>query len=868
MPDFDFDVTGAHGPCCKANIAAWIDLHKKVGTGFTITDLGLADDFKKIKVTVSEEGTSKADVQDYLQPALKCSGTYAIIDGDVDQIREKELLDRWWLAGVGLGSGLIMLLLPVAACSFSVMCVTAVVSSVITLGLGKESFLKAKGDLFKSTPKPGMDSLFALSTLSALGLSLVAIFVPGLPMMFEVGLLIFGFRHLGIAMKESMTRSMAAETSYHSLLLKKNVRQYVNGGFQETPSSQLRPGDVLLIPEGEMIPWDGWLIPARTSMTHEAYVLDISKPFGTTTPQVFPQDAAVLAGMIAQTSCWMRVGLGKSMAFGQPDSASSTEVLYVDTDENQIRVWHWMVALNQWQSFYLSAGDLIDLEGCDHTAGIRAAIDNRTTQHLSKEIREQLQRGILNHAAEYQWEQTSSFFQTSAQESAKTKSIEESLLQTRMDTLLGVFIPSVVLFSAVVGLFLCCCFSWIVALVCVMGILVTACPCTFGLIMPLVMKFAIRRAESEGILIYDPDVIEILPKVNTLLTDLHHTLTQGELSVDIDYCQSKETDVRTYLALLEQSSNHFIGKTIYRAIKGDDYLSITSLQCQPTQYPDGVIGDIGQYRYYLGSHKLLARWGIAREPGYIYLVREQDGEYVTQAMITVRDKLQPDAPLLIQTCQQRGWEVHVATGTDEKVAKPYQTELNLPSNVMHTDLWPVQADNHRSKTDVIDDLKKEEKKQRVIIFLGDGTNDASALAKADVGILKSYADAAYGIQPKAAVRIMPGRSLMSALILQDIARQAMDSVNQNMCLSLAYNLMAACLSTTLWLRYGIMLNPSVGALLMVLQIAIIFANVLRQSKKPLPSLEILRKSGLFSQSEQRPEHIDLRHSNEQKFVPT
>ena len=115
-------------------------------------------------------------------------------------------------------------------------------------------------------------------------------------------------------------------------------------------------------------------------------------------------------------------------------------------------------------------------------------------------------------------------------------------------------------------------------------------------------------------------------------------------------------------------------------------------------------------------------------------------------------------------------------------------------------------------------------------------------------MVMSYPEGQDSFQPKAHIRILHGRGVMSILKAKEIADSAIFSVYQNIWLSLIYNLVAVSLSSVLLLGFGIVLHPGVGAALMVLQICLIMANAYRLSQQPLRSAQILKQEGLFPES--------------------
>ncbi len=851
MARFVFVVTGTCGPCCKANIETWIDVNKATGRGFTITHVALSPNYKKLIVHIEEDDRAlEASVQDYLVNALKDSKVYAITQKQISTAlipppSPVNVFWRWLYAGLGLVPGVFLLILSLVCGTLSVPItwVIAVCSVILTLVLGIESLRKAKTDFYQL--KPGMDSLFALSTLTALGVSIAALFMPGLPMMFDVGLLIFGFRHLGIAIKDTMNTTLATQAHYQSLVSDKAFKKSVGRGYKNVTYKTLQPGDILRLSAGDMIPMDGWLLPPPPESTWGDYELDVSIPQGTTHPKRCARDAPVLAGMVANTACLMRVGFGKRIVFGVPQQPGDFfEQLHVYVEEAQIKVTGYSDKDSAQMTLTLSSQDLTDVHGHDYTATLFVALHHNSTHHLEWAARQQLLRGLAQRAEELGLTQTSSFLQKVDEESAEA-ALTSTPLQDRSEEILQTFVPWMIIIAIGTGLVISCFFSAMIAVQCAITILVSACPCTFGLIIPLVMEFARNRAQSEGIMFNDSAAIEILHEVDTLVCDLHKTLTGGDVVVAIDPPNSQE--INTYLALLERGSSHFVGKAIYAKIRGDYCLETASFACdvsEETTYDEGVSARINGERYYLGNCKLMARFDISLLPGAVYLMKERGSKPL--ATIKVCDPLRPDAALAINASAAFGFkQKKVATGTDHAIASLYQRDLQLSPGDMHAELSGSADQFKDSKRGLIQQLQTQ--KHRVLM-VGDGINDTSALRAAEVSMVMSYPEGQDNFQPKAHIRILHGRGVMSVLKAKEIADCAMYSVYQNIWLSLIYNVVAVSLSSILLLGFGIVLHPGVGAGLMVLQICLIMVNAYRLSQQPLRSAQILKRAGLFPES--------------------
>ncbi|WGI16784.1 cation-translocating P-type ATPase [Methanonatronarchaeum sp. AMET-Sl] len=264
--------------------------------------------------------------------------------------------------------------------------------------------------------------------------------------------------------------------------------------------------------------------------------------------------------------------------------------------------------------------------------------------------------------------------------------------------------------------------------------LVLACPCAFVISTPVSIVSGITSAARNGVLIKGGNILETMGEVDVVAFDKTGTLTSGEFQIDeiVPLNGYSEKDVVRYLYSLEQNSEHPIANAVSRyadkhEIKGErasDFESDTGL---------GISGEIDGRRYYAGNSDLFEKKGIniEKEVGEItsrlqrlgYTVILIGGLEKFIGVVGVRDSPRPEAGQVIDRLRSLGVEkVVMITGDNEKTANNVGKEVGVDS--VYAGLLPEE------KLRVIQDLKKE----HVVAMVGDGINDAPALAEADVGI--------------------------------------------------------------------------------------------------------------------------------------
>lgn len=223
---------------------------------------------------------------------------------------------HWIWGGVGTGAGLVLLMLSMFLASMPLLAniIIAAISVPLIVMLGAESYVEAAKKLFKAGELT-MDTLFAMSTLTVIGVSIAALFIPWLPMMFDAGLLIFGFRHMGLAIEESIKKNIGLRAEFKDRL-PKQVKVERFGEVVLLPIEAICLGDIVLIDSAEVIPFDGEF-ESDTSSILETIIT------GSPLPRPIERGEKLLAGMVVDKvtkPLRLRVtGLGRQSYLAQLD---------------------------------------------------------------------------------------------------------------------------------------------------------------------------------------------------------------------------------------------------------------------------------------------------------------------------------------------------------------------------------------------------------------------------------------------------------------------------------------------------------------------------------------------------------------------
>jgi P-type Cu2+ transporter len=331
-----------------------------------------------------------------------------------------------------------------------------------------------------------------------------------------------------------------------------------------------------------------------------------------------------------------------------------------------------------------------------------------------------------------------------------------------------------------------------------LALLVVTCPCALALAAPLAVAVALGRAARRGILIKGADALERLATPGTLVIDKTGTLTAGALEVVVWH---GDAEARGLAAALEATSAHPIGRALAVAARAEGEVVVIA-----EELGRGITGTVGGREVAVGSPRWIA--GRTRVPppfaatiaalaagGRTPVAVAVDGEVV--AVAGLRDPVRPEARGALEVLAAGGWSIEVLSGDDPEVVARVGAELGLAREVCRGGASPE------------DKLARIEHLRRIgagsVVMVGDGVNDAAALAAASCGIaVHGSAEAAI----EAADVCLRRGGIGAVVELVDSARATLATHRRNLALSLVYNLTAGTLAVT-----GL-IHPLIAAVMM------------------------------------------------------
>ncbi|MCI4011194.1 heavy metal translocating P-type ATPase [Brevibacterium sp. ZH18] len=349
-------------------------------------------------------------------------------------------------------------------------------------------------------------------------------------------------------------------------------------------------------------------------------------------------------------------------------------------------------------------------------------------------------------------------------------------------------------------------------------VLVIACPHALGLAIPLVVSIATERAARAGVLIKDRLALETMRSVDSVLFDKTGTLTKGEptvTAVEITTNDYTEDETLGLAAAAEADSEHPLARAIVRAAqsRGLDVPAATNFSSSPAV---GVKAEVNGAEVAVGGPNLLREHGVDEASivrrwsgeGAIILHVLVDGRVI--GALKLADEIRPESREAVDALHRHGAQVVMITGDAEAVAQTVAAELGIDR---------VFAGVHPAdKAARVAELQGE---GRRVAMVGDGVNDAPALAAADVGIaIGAGTDVAIG----SAGVILASDDPRSVLSVIELSRATFRKMKQNLWWAAGYNLISVPLAAGVLAPIGFVLPMSVGAILMSISTIVVALN--------------------------------------------
>jgi len=401
-------------------------------------------------------------------------------------------------------------------------------------------------------------------------------------------------------------------------------------------------------------------------------------------------------------------------------------------------------------------------------------------------------------------------------------------IQKLVDTIAKYFVP-IVIGVAVITFGVWAAFgpepAYVYGFVNAIAVLIIACPCALGLATPMSVMVGVGKGAQSGVLIKNAEALEIMNKVNVLITDKTGTITEGRPSVEKIYAidGNNEIEILQQIASLNQYSEHPLGEAVvkYGKLKGVQLIDVKDFEGVTGK---GVVGTVNDKKVALGNIKLLEQFNVntpnelkskvieeqklGKTVSYISIDKEAVG------YVAISDAIKESSKRAITELISKGVEVIMMTGDNANTAKAVADTLNLSD--FKAECLPE---------DKLNMIKKLQAQGKVVAMAGDGINDSPALAQANVGIaMGTGTDVAI---ESAEITLVKG-DLHGIVKAKNLSHKVMVNIKENLFFAFIYNVLGVPIAAgVLFPVFGILLSPMIAAAAMSFSSVSVIANSLR-----------------------------------------
>ena len=396
------------------------------------------------------------------------------------------------------------------------------------------------------------------------------------------------------------------------------------------------------------------------------------------------------------------------------------------------------------------------------------------------------------------------------------------------DKIAGVFVPTVITIALITGII------WLIsgatfefAMSTAIAVLVISCPCALGLATPVAIMVGTGKGAENGILIKSGDALETAHQIDTVVLDKTGTITQGKPVVtDIICAAGKNADKTQLLQIagsLEKGSEHPLAEAIVNYCETNS-IALEKVTDFNALFGKGIEGTVSGTHYYAGNEKMMEEKGISLSTEQKNQIRELAKQGRTPLLfadenqflgiVAVADVVKPTSKEAVQKFRDYGIHVIMLTGDNEVTAQAIKEQVGIDEVI--AGVLPTQ------KEEKISALKQAGHK---VAMIGDGVNDAPALASADVGIAIG---AGTDVAIESADIVLMKNDLLDAVGAVKLSKAVIRNIKENLFWAFFYNSIGIPLAAgVLYPLFQIKLNPMFGAAAMSLSSVCVVSNALR-----------------------------------------
>jgi len=396
-------------------------------------------------------------------------------------------------------------------------------------------------------------------------------------------------------------------------------------------------------------------------------------------------------------------------------------------------------------------------------------------------------------------------------------------IQRLADTVSGYFVPAVILIAlaSFFAWYLILGQSFVFSLSIFISVLIIACPCALGLATPTAIMVGTGKGAENGILIKSGEALENARRITTVVFDKTGTLTEGKPKVTdvVALAKIARKDLLRYAAIAEKRSEHPLADAILTRAKEEKIAVPEAVKFEAVP-GKGIIAGYGKEEILLGNVSLMARYkvkvaedklGKLESEGKTVMVLAVDRKIV--GLIAVADTLKESSKEAVQSLKSMGKEVVMITGDNKKTADAIAKQLGIDYSL--AEVLPQEKEK---------EIEKLQAKGKIVAMVGDGINDAPALAKADLGIAIG---AGTDVALETGQIVLMRNDLRDSVRAIELSSYTMKKIKQNLFWAFFYNSVGIPIAAGILYPFtGLLLNPIIAGAAMAFSSVSVVSNSL------------------------------------------
>ena len=499
----------------------------------------------------------------------------------------------------------------------------------------------------------------------------------------------------------------------------------------------------------------------------------------------------------------------------------------LDTEQNQIALPIEQVEVGM--TIIVKPGDKVAVDGIvtQGSSFVDESMLSGEPLAVKKEVNDKVFSGTINQKGSFQFKAEKIGSDTMLAQIIKM--VQEAQgskapVQKLVDKIAGIFVP------IVIGIAILSLISWVIlggengftqGILALVTVLVIACPCALGLATPTAIMVGVGKGAEQGILIKDAESLELAKKVDAIILDKTGTITYGKPTVTNSKWLDENDILKQILLSIEKQSEHPLAEAVVNYLKDINTVHIHHIESLTGK---GVKANYKDVNYLVGNQKLLTENQILIDNS----LKEQADKWLHEAktviwfaddkkalaVLAIADEIKETSIEAIKELQKMGIEVHMLTGDNYNTAKAIAEKTGISS--FKGEVLP------KDKADFVKELQA---KGKIVAMVGDGINDSTALAQANVSIaMGKGSDIAIDVAKMTII----SSDLMKISTAIKLSKSTVNTIKQNLFWAFIYNVVGIPIAAgILYPINGFLLNPMIAGAAMALSSISVVGNSLR-----------------------------------------